>query len=39
MERMISKIKFRSIEEVEKRFMNFGLKLVMLAKPIMSFDK
>jgi hypothetical protein len=37
MERMISKNKFKGIEEVEKRFTNFGLKFTTSAKLVMSF--
>ena len=37
MERMISKNKFKDIKEVEKRFINFGLKFVMSVKLVMSF--
>jgi hypothetical protein len=35
---MISINKFKGIVEVERRVMNFSLKLVTLAKPVTSFN-
>jgi hypothetical protein len=38
MKRKIFKNKYRDIEKIEKRFMNFGLKFIMSAKPLPSFS-
>jgi hypothetical protein len=34
MERIVSMIKYKSIDEVPKKIMNFNLKFIMTTKPI-----